>query len=117
MRSGGRNDQDVFETGQRIREIREERKMSQDGLAELMGTDRTNVSKHENGSCEMKIGTLFQYADVLQVHPAKLLPKRFPMNENRTTAAERVFKLMQNLPEEDCAYLVSLAERLAKRVD
>ena len=72
-----RNDNDAYEIGQKIRIRREQLGLSQDELADRMGSSHVAVSRHENGSNEMKICTLFQYADALETTPQQLSPDRF----------------------------------------
>ena len=49
MRLVSRDSNDVYEVGEKIREMREAQGMSQDEMANAMGTDRKTVSRHETG--------------------------------------------------------------------
>ena len=60
MRLVLRNEKDIEEIGEKIRLAREAQGMSQDDLADLMGTERVTVSRHESGTREMKIATFLQ---------------------------------------------------------
>jgi len=64
-----RNDQDKYEIGENIRLAREAQGMSQDDLADLVGTSRKAVSRYETGTTEMGIVTFFQYAEALNSRP------------------------------------------------
>ena len=72
-----RRSSDTCEIGQKIRARREELGLSQDDLADRMGTSRVAVSRHENGINEMSICTLCQYADALETTLQQLSPERF----------------------------------------
>ena len=71
------DDQDKYETGRKIRERRIALGLSQDDLADRMGTSRAAVSRHENGNHEMSACTLCLYADALETSPQELSPARF----------------------------------------
>ncbi len=72
-----RSENDAYDIGQKIRARREELGLSQDDLADRMGTNRVAVSRHENGINEMSICTLCQYADALETTIQQLSPDRF----------------------------------------
>ena len=76
-----RNDNDAYEIGQKIRTRRKELRLSQDDLADRMGTSRNEVYRHENGQNEMSICTLCQYAEALQTTPQQLSPDRFRQDD------------------------------------
>jgi transcriptional regulator with XRE-family HTH domain len=50
------------ETGNRIREIRERRGLSQEQLAEIMGINRSTLSKIETGKFAITIDYLYRLA-------------------------------------------------------
>jgi HTH-type transcriptional regulator/antitoxin HipB len=51
--------------GELMREIREKRNLTQDQLADILGIDRTVISKIENNLRGQKISTLFRYVNAL----------------------------------------------------
>lgn len=54
--------------GQKIRQLREEKKMSQDELAKSSNVSRATISFIENGAADdVKLGTLRKLAKALQV--------------------------------------------------
>lgn len=54
--------------GQKIRQLREEKKMSQDELAKSSNVSRATISFIENGTADdVKLGTLRKLAKALQV--------------------------------------------------
>jgi transcriptional regulator with XRE-family HTH domain len=60
--------------GQRLREIREKRGLSQAAFADLLGLDRTTLNKIENGTrSDVRISELFRFATVLDIAPIHLL--------------------------------------------
>ena len=69
MRLVLRNDQIKNEIGEKLRIKREKLGMSQDDLADLVGTSRKAVSRYETGTTEMGIVTFFQYAEALNSRP------------------------------------------------
>ena len=60
--------------GENIRRRRQELGLSQDDLADRLGSKRTVVSQYENAGHEMGICTFLQYAAALESPPAALLP-------------------------------------------
>ena len=60
--------------GENIRRRRQELGLSQDDLADRLGSKRTVVSQYENAKHEMSICTFLQYAAALESPPAALLP-------------------------------------------
>lgn len=64
------------EFGLRLRELRLERGVAQEKLAELAGLDRTYVSQVERGRRNATLGTIRKLADALGVPPAELLQHR-----------------------------------------
>ena len=68
--------EDRYAVGEKIRRRREELKMSQDELADILGSTRNMVYKYEKGQLEMGITTFIQYCDALNMDPKMLLPSR-----------------------------------------
>ncbi len=60
--------------GKNIRRRRQELGLSQDDLADRLGSKRTVVSQYENAKHEISICTFLQYAAALESPPAALLP-------------------------------------------
>lgn len=111
MRLVSRNGNDVYEVGDKIREVREAQGMSQDEMANAMGTDRKTVSRHETGEQEMKITAFFQYYDVLKAKPGQLLPDRLQIRSDQTLE-ERLLKAARGLSESNLEVLIMVAERM-----
>lgn len=62
------------EFGQRLRELRLERGLSQEKLGELAGLDRTYVSSAEAGRRNVSLKTIHKLAGALEVMPRDLMP-------------------------------------------
>jgi putative transcriptional regulator len=62
------------ELGAHIRQLRLLKKMSQTKLALLLNSEKTNVSRLENGNTNPTFLTLKKVADVLKVHIVDLIP-------------------------------------------
>jgi len=111
MRLVSRDANDVYEIGNKIREAREAQGMSQDDLADVMGTSRQLVSRHESGTQEMKISTYFQFLDALNA--TQLLPQRLCEKEGNS-GRERLKELTEKMSDEDIKILITMAERMMK---
>lgn len=64
----------IFATN--LRRIRIERSLTQEGLADLAGIDRTYVSALERQVYSVSLDTIEKLADVLKVEPHTLLERR-----------------------------------------
>ena len=62
-----------FDTGGKIRELRKERGLNQDQLAELASLNRVTVAKYESGRVEPGAQALSRIADALEVSTDVLL--------------------------------------------
>ena len=61
--------------GKVVREIRQERGLTQEKLAELAEVDRTYVYRIETGKRSPSIEVLFRIAEALKMTPGQLLDK------------------------------------------
>lgn len=67
--------EDLYQAvGQRIRQIREERRFTQAELAELVSLTRSSITNIEQGRQKLLLHTLYDIAAALTVRPAELLP-------------------------------------------
>ncbi len=105
-----KNDNDIYEIGNKIRDRREALGLSQDELADRIGTDKNSVSRHENGTREMKIAVFCQYADALSTDPDSLLPERLLKKPERNY--EKLLDVASGLSEEDLGLLIQMAVRM-----
>ena len=62
--------------GIRIRELRLDQQMTQEGLAKRIGTARTSVTNLEQGNQAVPLHQLFAIAEALDVEVSDILPTR-----------------------------------------
>jgi len=69
----GTSDRDDYELqikliqfGQLIKEVRKEKKLTQGQLGQLIGVTKSQISKLENGTSNMTIGTIFKIFDAMK---------------------------------------------------
>lgn len=68
--------------GNILREIRTERKISQEKLAEYCGLDKTFISLLERGLRQPTITTIFKIAKALDISPSDLIRRIEDQNED-----------------------------------
>jgi transcriptional regulator with XRE-family HTH domain len=61
--------------GSRIRQAREEKKITQDHLASIVSLSRTSITNIEKGRQKLLLHTFLEIATALQVRPENLLPE------------------------------------------
>jgi transcriptional regulator with XRE-family HTH domain len=59
--------------GEKITELRESNKQTQNDLSFLTGIEKSEISRYEKGKINLTIGTLLKLANALNVHPKDLL--------------------------------------------
>lgn len=63
-----------MEIGQRIKQARLAKRMTQEELGEIIGVQKSAIAKYENGRIvNIKRSTLKKISDVLDIHPAELI--------------------------------------------
>lgn len=65
----------IQDFGANIRNLREERDLSQEALADLAGLHRTHISLIERGQRSVRLETIEQLAIAFDIQPAELMPK------------------------------------------
>lgn len=55
----------LIQFGQLIKEVRKEKDLTQDKLGELIGVSKSQISKLENGTSNMTIGTIFKIFEAM----------------------------------------------------
>ena len=60
--------------GEKVRELREAMKLSQEGLADEAGLHRTHISLIERGQRSVRLETVERLALALHVQPAEMMP-------------------------------------------
>ena len=71
----------IYDVGQRIRQIRMEKGMSQTDLALAMDTDKSAVSKWELGTQILRLDTLYKISDILEVSPSSFMQDMEPQQK------------------------------------
>jgi DNA-binding XRE family transcriptional regulator len=61
--------------GRRVKTLRENCALSQEGLAESAGLHRTHISLIERGQRSVRLETIVRLAVALHVQPAELMPR------------------------------------------
>ena len=63
----------VVHIGERLRQLREERALRQEDLAELAGVGKNTISRIERNRTEPHMSTVRKLADALEVDPRELV--------------------------------------------
>lgn len=104
-----------FDTGDKIRELRKERGLNQDQLAELASLNRVTIAKYESGRVEPGAQALSRIADALEVSTDVLLgradePTHEKPEEPKTPQIQIVSGWMSKMPKEDQDRVVQMME-------
>lgn len=75
--------------GQRIREFRKSRKITQEQLAEMLGIGTANISYIENGKFAPSIENFEKLANIFQVEPYELY--KFPNVKSKDEIKKELF--------------------------
>lgn len=65
----------MIRLGSRIKEIRTEKKMTQEQLAVLCESEKARISKIESGQANLTIHSLYKISKALDVHITDLISK------------------------------------------
>jgi transcriptional regulator with XRE-family HTH domain len=106
--------------GDRIREVREQRGLSQGDIARTTGMFRAYISRVEHGYLVPSVETLERFAVALSVPLHELVRAGpVPAEDARDEPAERFLRLLRvflaKLTADDRQMLLNLCKRLAKR--
>lgn len=71
--------------GKVLREIRTQKKVSQEQLANEAGLDRSYISKLETGIYQPSMTTLFSVSEVLEIAPSKMVEQAYEMYKQEKT--------------------------------
>lgn len=104
-----------FDTGEKIRELRKERGLNQDQLAELASLNRVTIAKYESGRVEPGAQALSRIADALEVSTDILLgradePAHEKPEEPKTPQIRIVSSMMENLPQDTQDQIVAIVQ-------
>lgn len=98
--------------GARIAALREERSLSQSGLARLVGTSQSAISQIESGERNPSYATIREIATALEVSPAHLVGAPVEHLAEHELAH---FRLLRSLPPEAKQELEQFAAYLKQR--
>jgi len=115
--------------GERLRELREAKNLSQGDIEKRTGLVRPYTSRVENGHTIPSIETLEKYARALEIplyrlfYEGKQPPTKLKLPAERAkqwgTAAEDWFrtlaKLLRRMSEKDRQFLLGMAQQMARR--
>ncbi|MGZ2417706.1 transcriptional regulator with XRE-family HTH domain [Staphylococcus caledonicus] len=93
--------------GNQIKEHREKRGLTQQGLADKLNVSRQAVSRYEKGLRKANQDTLFELSHILKCSINDFFPKEESTEEPQTLAAH----LEGELKQEDVDYIMSLIDR------
>ena len=91
---------DYYAIGQRIRQIRKARGLSQDQLAEQVGISTVHVSHIENANTKLSLPVFVRLTEVLQVPADELLQGAAPVR--RQQAEEDILRLLEAATSGSC---------------
>jgi transcriptional regulator with XRE-family HTH domain len=63
----------LAKVGKRIKELRDEKRISQQELAAMLDYEKSNMSRLESGTTNPRVGTLYRVAKALKVPLSELL--------------------------------------------
>ena len=97
----------------RIKELREARGMTQEGLADAVGTSFQQISRLENGTRRLTVEWMRRIAGALAVHPAALFSDTLPDAGQFAERAEdaAVLRFWHSLDDRDKEWLIALARQ------
>ena len=105
-----------FDTGGMIRELRKERGLNQDQLAELASLNRVTIAKYESGRVEPGAQALARIADALEVSTDVLLGRSEETHETRlqpmTVEARIISGGVDRLPKEQREQILAVVRAM-----
>ena len=103
-------DQQIYDVGQRIRQIRIEKGMSQTDLALAMDTDKSAVSKWELGTQILRLDTLYKISDILEVSLSSFIQDMEPQQKEEININNEI----DSLPAEQKQFVLRTIRTLLK---
>lgn len=80
----------------RLRYWRKARGLTQEGLAERMGTTKQTIQRYETGKLPLTDRLIFRLSEILEIEPASLLPGAAALSESAVHFARRYEQLDTN---------------------
>lgn len=85
--------------GSRVRSLREEKKFTQEELAQRVDLSRTSITNIEKGRHRVLLHQIVEIAEALDAKPTDLMPKR-PENGEETAIRADVARVIEALKSE-----------------
>lgn len=95
-----------------LKKFREERDLTQEGLAGLSGVSRPTIHRIENGQQAPHLGTVSKLARALEVEPSDLAPELFPKPGSPPAGVPLTAEIHRNF----APYIASVASKVARDV-
>lgn len=93
-----------------LREIRTQRGLTQEKLAELVGTSHPTVQRHENSKRRLTHEWIAKYSQALQCHPSDITEGPGTMMAAGTEQEKNLLKLLRMMNDEDQSKFIHMAE-------
>jgi transcriptional regulator with XRE-family HTH domain len=114
-----------LELGQRIRQFRQERRISQSEMARRIDIAGQQYNRYELGNTKIPIEVLLRVADVLEIGPEVLLGRKAPLKEGALVEDLVFYNLVYKIRnyrrkeyrEEELQILTCAAKVLADRLE
>lgn len=90
--------------GHRIREVRQQKNLTQESLAKRVSLTRTSVTNIEKGRQQLLVHTFLEIAEALSVSPASLLP------QSGTPLPDQLDELLKTQSPEAQAWIKSVID-------
>jgi len=101
--------------GDRLKEARINKGMSQEDLAKFVGSTKQVVSKYENNQRTPKITVANKYAEILGVSLYYLLGEENPLdNSGRSEIKKKFIELIDSLSDKQAAELLDVARSIIR---
>lgn len=82
--------------GKFIKKLRKEKKLSQEKLADLIPTDRSNISRWENGNTLIPINQMERICEIFQIQISELICGERINDNNKIENNKKVINLIEN---------------------
>jgi len=102
--------------GQRIRELRKERRITQTELAKAIGLTFQQVQKYEKARNRISASKLMQIANIFDVDVADLFdtPRKLFPNDTRESETSQLLACVTNMSDEVRPHFLSLIDAISR---
>lgn len=101
-----------YMVGQRIKEFRINRKMSQEELALASGIYPAYIGRLERGECSPTVTTLYKICGGLKISMAELLDFDVDVTPTSEQAMRRIEKAMGGLSDDEAIHIAEIVENI-----